>query len=262
MVAVLFNAGDHVPVIPFVEVVGNAAKVAPEQIGFTVANVGTILELTVIVNVAVVPHCPTAGVNVYVVVAVLFNAGDQVPVIPFVEVVGNAAKVAPVQIGFITANVGTILELTVIVNVAVVAHCPAIGVKVYVVVAVLFKAGDQVPVIPFVEVVGNAAKVAPVQIGFTVANVGTILELTVIVNVAVVAHCPAVGVNVYVVVAVLFNAGDHVPMIPFVEVVGNAAKVAPEQIGFTVANVGVTFGLTVIVRVTVVAHCPAVGVNV
>ena len=63
-------------------------------------------------------------------------------------------------------------------------------------------------------------------------------------------------------VAVLFNAGDHVPVIPFVEVVGNAAKVAPVQIGFTVANVGVTFGLTVIVRVTVVAHCPAVGVNV
>ena len=51
-------------------------------------------------------------------------------------------------------------------------------------------------------------------------------------------------------------------MIPFVEVVGNAAKVAPEQIGFTVANVGVTFGFTVIVLVMVVAHCPAVGVNV
>ena len=108
--------------IPFVEVVGKAAKVAPEQIGFTVANVGVTFGFTVIVLVIVVAHCPAVGVNVYVVVAVLFNAGDQVPVIPFVEVVGNAAKVAPVQIGFITANVGTILELTVIVNVAVVAH--------------------------------------------------------------------------------------------------------------------------------------------
>ena len=124
------------------------------------------------------------------------SAGDQVPVIPFVEVVCNGAKVAPVQIGFITANVGVILELTVIVNVAIVAHCPAVGVKVYVVVAVLFSAGDQVPVIPFVEVVGNAANVPPEQIGFTVANVGVILELTVIVNVCVVAHCPAFGVNV------------------------------------------------------------------
>ena len=103
---------------------------------------------------------------------------------------------APVQIGFTAANVGVTFGLTVIVLVIVVAHCPAVGVKVYVVVVVLFNAGDQVPVIPFVEVVGKAAKVAPEQIGFTTANVGVILELTVIVNVCVVAHCPAVGVNV------------------------------------------------------------------
>ena len=60
----------------------------------------------------------------------------------------------------------------------------------------------------------------------------------------------------------LFRAGDHVPLIPLVEVVGNADKVAPEQIGATATKVGVTFGLTVIVKVVVVAHCPAVGVNV
>ena len=52
----------------------------------------------------------------------------------------------------------------------------------------------------------------------------------------------------------LFNAGDHVPLIPLVEVVGNADKVPPEQIGATAANVGVTFGLTVIVNVVLVAH--------
>jgi hypothetical protein len=46
------------------------------------------------------------------------------------------------------------------------------------------------------------------------------------------------------------------------EVVGNDASVAPEHIGATVLNVGVTFGLTVIVKVVVVAHCPAVGVKV
>jgi len=34
--------------------------------------------------------------------------------------------------------------------------------------------------------------------------------------VAVEAHCPAVGVKVYRVVAALFNAGDQVPVIPFV----------------------------------------------
>jgi len=49
---------------------------------------------------------------------------------------------------------------------------------------------------------------------------------------------------------------------PLVEVVGSGANVAPEQIGATVVNVGVMFGFTVIVKVAVVAHCPAVGVNV
>ena len=46
------------------------------------------------------------------------------------------------------------------------------------------------------------------------------------------------------------------------DVVGSADKVAPEHIGATELNVGVMFGLTVIVNVAVVAHCPAVGVNV
>ena len=49
---------------------------------------------------------------------------------------------------------------------------------------------------------------------------------------------------------------------PLVDVVGNGDKVAPEQMGATAVNVGVIFGLTVIVNVAVVAHCPAVGVNV
>jgi hypothetical protein len=53
---------------------------------------------------------------------------------------------------------------------------------------------------------------------------------------------------------VLSNAGDHVPVIPFSDVSGNAVNVAPEQIGATAANVGVTFGFTVIVKVAVVAH--------
>jgi len=49
---------------------------------------------------------------------------------------------------------------------------------------------------------------------------------------------------------------------PLLEVVGNAVSVAPEQIGATALKVGVMFGLTVIVNVAVVAHCPIVGVNV
>ena len=64
MVAVLSKAGAHVPVMPLLEVVGSADKVAPEQIGATAVNIGVTLVLTVIVNVVVVAHCPGSGVNI------------------------------------------------------------------------------------------------------------------------------------------------------------------------------------------------------
>ena len=57
------------------------------------------------------------------------------------------------------------------------------------------------------------------------------------------------------------SAGVHEPVIPLLDVVGNGFNVAPEQIGATAVNVGVMFGLTTIVSVAVVAHCPAVGVK-
>ena len=60
----------------------------------------------------------------------------------------------------------------------------------------------------------------------------------------------------------MFSAGDQDPVIPSLDVVGSALNVAPEQIGATALNVGVMFGLTTIVNVAVVAHCPAVGVKV
>ena len=63
------------------------------------------------------------------------------------------------------------------------------------------------------------------------------------------------------VVAVLFNAGDQVPVMLLFDVVGSVIA-EPEHIGATGVNVGFTFGLTVMVNVVVVAHCPAVGVNV
>ena len=130
-------------------------------------------------------------------------------------------------------------------------------------VAVLFKAGDQVPAIPLLEVVGSAANVCPAQIGATAVKVGVIVfPFTVIVSVAVVAHCPAAGVKVYVVVTVLFKAGDQVPVIPLLDVVGNGDNVCPVHIAETAVNVGVITGLTVIVMVVVVAHCPVFGVNV
>ena len=75
-------------------------------------------------------------------------------------------------------------------------------------------------------------------------KVGITGAFTVTVIVAVAAHWPPVGVNVYVVVDVLLIAGDHVPVIPFVEVVGNV-NVPPLQIAATCVNVGVICGLTV-----------------
>ena len=63
--------------------------------GATCVKVGVTFGFTVMVIVAVVAHCPADGVNVYVVVALLFKVGAQVPVIPLLEVVGKAAKVPP-----------------------------------------------------------------------------------------------------------------------------------------------------------------------
>ena len=54
--------------------------------------------------------------------------------------------------------------------------------------------------------------------------------------------------------AVLSKAGAQVPVMPLLDVVGSADRVAPEQMGATVVKVGVMFGLTVIVKVVVVAH--------
>ena len=95
-------------------------------------------------------------------------------------------------------------------------------------------------------------------IGWVIMVGGTV---HVTVKFAVVAHCPVVGVKIYVVVAVLLRAGDHVPVIPLFEVVGKALKVAPEQIADTGVNVGVIFGFTVIVKLSVVLQCLAVVVK-
>lgn len=151
---------------------------------------------------------------------------------------------------------------TVTVIVFVEAHCPTFGVKVYVVVATLLIAGLHVPVIPLVEDVGSV-KDAPGQIAGTSVNVGvTKVLFTVTVMVVVEAHCPAVGVKVYVVVAVLLIAGLHVPLIPLMEEVGSVND-PPVQIAWICVNAGtmeVLFTLTVMVVAD--AHCPAFGVKV
>ena len=116
--------------IPLFDVVGSAPKAAPEQIAATAVKVGVIFGLTVIVSVVVVAQSPAVGVKVYVVVVVLFIAGAQVPVMPLLDVVGSAPNAAPEQIAATAVKVGVMLGLTVIVSVVVVAHWPAVGVKV------------------------------------------------------------------------------------------------------------------------------------
>ena len=127
----------------------------------------------------------------------------------------------------------------------------------------LIVVGLQVPVIPFIDVAGSVGATDPVQIRFTAAKVGVMLELTTTFKVVVPAHCPAAGVNVYVPDAVLLTvAGFQVPAMPLVEVAGNIGGTEPVQIGLTAAKVGVRFGLTVTVVVVLLAHCPTAGVNI
>jgi hypothetical protein len=61
----------------------------------------------------------------------------------------------------------------------------------------------------------------------------------------------------------LIEEGLHVPVIPLADVAGNEGTFAPAQILRNVPKlkVGVTTGFTVTTKFTVVAHCPADGVN-
>jgi hypothetical protein len=183
------------------DVVGNDERVEPEQIGETLLKTGIVPGLTVIVSEVIVAHCPSAGVNVYIVVAVLFRAGDHDPVIPFKDVIGKGERVSPEQIADTELKEGVTFGLTIIVIVVVPAHWPAAGVKVYVVLpvlAVFIAAGLQVPVIAgmLVELAGRAGGVEFWHSGPIWVNVGVILVVTRIFIVAVAAHCPAFGVKV------------------------------------------------------------------
>lgn|SRR5436190_13978947 len=111
---------------------------------------------------------------------------------------------------------------------------------------------------PFCDVPGSVGTVPPAQMVNVVPklNEGVILGLTVTVKLNGKAHCPAVGVNVYVPVLVLLTTeGLHVPVIPLSDVVGKPGTEPPEQIVMSPKlKVGVTFGLTVTVNVTGTAH--------
>jgi hypothetical protein len=158
-------AGLHVPVIPLLDVVGSVGAVLFWQSGPIAVNDGVICGSMVMLSVATVAHSPLAGVNVYVIVPgtdVLMVAGLQVPFTPLLDVAGRVCAAEFWHSGPIALNVGVSCGSMVMLSVAVVAHSPADGVNVYVVVpavAVLIVAGLQVPVIPLLDVVGSVGAV-------------------------------------------------------------------------------------------------------
>ena len=62
-------------------------------------------------------------------VVVLSTAGDQLPVMLLFDVAASVND-PPEQIAAIGSNAGVLAGFTFTVSVAVVAHCPAVGVKV------------------------------------------------------------------------------------------------------------------------------------
>lgn len=118
--------------MPLLDVVGNAFRFDPEQIGETCVKVGIIIGITVIVILVVLIQEPVGveGVKVYSVVLELSKAGDQIPVILLFEIVGNGVIMSPEQTGAICVNVGVLYGFTVMVIAAVFAQAPFKGVKV------------------------------------------------------------------------------------------------------------------------------------
>ena len=57
-------------------------------------------------------------------------------------------------------------------------------------------------------------------------------------------------------------AGLHVPGIPSFDLAGRTGADAPVQMAGIAVNAGITCGSMVIIKVPVVAHCPASGVKV
>lgn len=123
--------------------------------------------------------------------------------IPLLEAAGNVGGVLPWQtmVEVPKEKVGVTIGFTVTVNVTDVAHTPAVGVKVYTPEFILsMVAGLHVPLIPLLDVVGSVGTDPPSQIvsPLPTLKVGIVFGLTVTVTVVPTAHCPAVGVNVYV----------------------------------------------------------------
>lgn len=227
-------AGIQLPIMPLTDVVGRIGSAEFWQSGPMPSNMGVTWLVISTSIVAVVPHWPAAGVNVYLVVpmmVVLIVSGLHEPTKPSTDVFGNDGGFEFWHRRPIGSKVGTIWDVISISNVAVEPHCPPVGVKVYVdlpMVDVLMVAGLQVPVKPSTDVVGKAGATELWQKGPIGSNVTASSGRIVILIFFSSAHCPLSGVKVYSVVpaiAVLMVDGLHVPVMPPSPLAGSAGGV-------------------------------------
>ena len=124
---VLIVAGDHVPVIPSVDINGNVGGLLLRHNGPIGLKFGVRFGLTNISMVKIEAHSEISGVNVYIVVPgveVFMILGDQVPIMggELLELFGNVGGVIPWQRDDTGVKVGAISGVIVIDIVVVVAH--------------------------------------------------------------------------------------------------------------------------------------------
>jgi hypothetical protein len=202
-VAVFIQPFASVPVTVYV-----AVDVGMKLVAFRTPPDHTYVDAPTPVSVALVPEQTAAALlvavtvgnalTVIVFVAVFIQPFASVPVTVYVAVDVGMKLVAfrtppdhtyvdaptPVSVALVPEQTAAELlvavtvgnTLTVIVSVVEDAHCVE-GLKVYVVVAKLLRAGDQFPEIPLVETVGKGASVCPTQIGLTELNIGVVILL-------------------------------------------------------------------------------------
>ena len=105
--------------------------------------------------------------------------------------------------------------------------------------------GLQLPILPFVDVVGKTGTGASPQIVMAVPKlkVGVRIGLTTTLIFTGIPHCPGSGVNLYVPDAWLsITAGDQLPVTPLFDVVCNNGAVDPAQKDAILLKVGVNTG--------------------
>ena len=158
----------------------------------------------------------------------MLKDGVHTPETPSVDVDGKS-KTASAQSESLNVNDGSKFGMIVMVSLTEFAHAPRTvlpsGLNVYVALERLLKAGVQVPEMLFKLVVGKTNEVPSHKL-FTKEKLGVVggtITTACCVDTRQDALLLLSGVNVYVALFWLLNAGDHVPEMEFVETVGKVS---------------------------------------